>query len=837
MGSKGKQGRQPTTSAPDSCPDAAKPYRDVSGGRPSNLPCAARTRSDHAYIKWYCILGPAWEIYMSVKHPNVAPINNPPKPRLVLRVGVTGHRTQPLINMGIQSSQLQQEMREVLDAIRRTVSHLQSRHAALFSNQAAEMRLISAVASGTDTIAVREALAVTPPYNVTAVMPFPAEVYSLDFTEKVDKRRRERDALRLDDPGRLAIEAQLIAAEADSTEFAAISMDANIARVTLDGERTNEDSREKAYWAAGQLVVNHSDILVAVWDNRSSSNRGGTWRVVGDALRLGIPIIHICPIGSKLVTNVLIGPDEFHRQKFDLDLFLQDEFARLLLPPDLWPIAKSRTEQADGVAESIHSQELRNSQQRESDRRVEYHSESYRKWIHGPFAPRPAERSLPNRVWANLQSFVIGVFTLPIGGVAKIVRGILSGQLMDRLTGTRTEAAKAATLAHPGTEWKPRLGRWWFRQSVVTGEFLNWLRDCMIVRDSWAEWNSEWTSGFEQAGGSPNVFESVRAVADREMRDHRCWAEMLAQYYTNLYRSAATLIYTLAALAVTAALAPAFLHFVAGFGEKQGPWIPHNVETFWLFAELILIVYISILLLGGRWGRWHERYIDYRLIAENLRILRYLHPLGRTAPLSRVPAHDHAGDPAGTWAMWHYRAVARAAGLVPHDYTVQSATSCAELWRDYVKRQEKYHREIVRWLKPMLRRLKRGEAFLLGGTILACVMHLFVHFAYPEESWTARTAASMTLLAALLPATGAALFAWLQFLDVETVEKREEAMTLRLAQIRMDFDKLLDDVRAGRLQLKRSVVCQLVDQAAQVMSDEAMDWRVQFSGQVLAPPP
>lgn len=51
-----------------------------------------------------------------------------------------------------------------------------------------------------------------------------------------------------------------------------------------------ESSREAAYSAAGRYIVEHSDVLIAVWDGAPAQGVGGTAEVVSLARRRGIPI-------------------------------------------------------------------------------------------------------------------------------------------------------------------------------------------------------------------------------------------------------------------------------------------------------------------------------------------------------------------------------------------------------------------------------------------------------------------------------------------------------------------------------------------------------------------
>ena len=64
----------------------------------------------------------------------------------------------------------------------------------------------------------------------------------------------------------------------------------------LDTHGTDED----AYLAAGQRVVELSDIVLAVWNGEPAKGKGGTADVVAYAIRRGIPLIHINPISRTV---------------------------------------------------------------------------------------------------------------------------------------------------------------------------------------------------------------------------------------------------------------------------------------------------------------------------------------------------------------------------------------------------------------------------------------------------------------------------------------------------------------------------------------------------------
>ena len=55
-------------------------------------------------------------------------------------------------------------------------------------------------------------------------------------------------------------------------------------------ELPEAESREAAYQAAGDYVLNHCDVLLTVWDGKSAQGHGGTAHIVEQARMRGLPI-------------------------------------------------------------------------------------------------------------------------------------------------------------------------------------------------------------------------------------------------------------------------------------------------------------------------------------------------------------------------------------------------------------------------------------------------------------------------------------------------------------------------------------------------------------------
>jgi len=182
-----------------------------------------------------------------------------PLPKARLRIGVTGHR------IGTKFSQSQ------ADAVRSTIDRLLSDITRLaqqsveanpwaFVEGEAVVSTISALAEGSDRILADAGLAQSHPLNV--ILPFARADYRRDFQS--EESRQTFDAL--------------------LTRAGAV--------FELNG---NRDNAERAYEAAGLLMLANADIVIAIWDQLPADGIGGTAMIVEHAVAEGVPVILIDP--------------------------------------------------------------------------------------------------------------------------------------------------------------------------------------------------------------------------------------------------------------------------------------------------------------------------------------------------------------------------------------------------------------------------------------------------------------------------------------------------------------------------------------------------------------
>lgn len=161
-----------------------------------------------------------------------------------LVIGVTGHRklgNQPALTEAVHSA---------LKNIEQFIPPLRSTPR-LFC-------VLSALAEGADRLVATEVLKL-PGASLEVVLPLERDGYKKDFKTAASKK-----------------------------EFEALLKKAKNVRVL-----PSVSSRNESYERAGRYVVDHCDILIALWDGKPAGGRGGTQEIVEYARKTGRPLVWI----------------------------------------------------------------------------------------------------------------------------------------------------------------------------------------------------------------------------------------------------------------------------------------------------------------------------------------------------------------------------------------------------------------------------------------------------------------------------------------------------------------------------------------------------------------
>jgi hypothetical protein len=308
----------------------------------------------------------------------------------------------------------------------------------------------------------------------------------------------------------------------------------------------------------------------------------------------------------------------------------------------------------------------------------------------------------------------------------------------------------------------------------------------------------------------------VRQRIEQLLMSRYAWADSLANHYGQTFRSGYVANFGLAALAVGLALV----------GILCAP----EAKIWLVIAELIVIIGILANTVFGVRQRWHDRWLDYRHLAERLRHGRILALLGAQP---RMPRPAPPGASRGMdWVDWYVRTTMREIGLpnvrVDADYLIR----CRMLLRDVeLQEQIRYHHRTARSMHRLARNLHWLGYALFGATALICTIFILVY------CWDFQTALAtkwwVTFLTALLPTLGAAAYAVKVQGDFEGTCERSQATLKQLRAIRKALNTEFDTTD---LPLAFARLTNRADQAAEAMLIDTADWRLVFFGRPLGLP-
>ena len=638
----------------------------------------------------------------------------PPKPHLVLRVGVTGHRLNKIPEdrrVGVRAT-----IGQVLRCLGAAATGVHRSHLWAFDEQKPELRIVSALAEGTDTFAAEEGRAAD--YVLEAPLPLDPDDYKKDF--ELAASAGTLDRLRGDEARAVAIIGP------DATE--------------------GGGTRDARYEAAGRLVLAQSDVLIAVWDGEPKAGRGGTQQMIDEARRRGILVVWLDPL-AQAAPRLWLARGEEGGQWQDLPSLnpdgncsaptLGDEVTRLLAPPG---------------ASSGHGEGSHHAGPSARARLEQFYRERYRS----------------KTLWCAYDGL-------------RVFRGDWSGWSI-RVPLGELDATEKAT-------WED-----FFRP--ITGQIGDRLE------------------------------RTLRDV----LRKRFVHADNAALYFSHVYRSAYVINFMLAALAVMVGLSAVLA------------WDNLWVKFVSVVVELVLISLIVWITKRGNDGGWHQRWLDYRRLAELLRPARMMALLGRAPDVAQ---DDEFADEGTRWIAWYSRATLREIGLpagtLDRSYLDRAAAAVLD---GEIGRPAKDGRSATGQLgyhagnQARLMRLEHGLEWFGNGTFMATalvaamfvVLFLLAKFVHPPMEGALKALKPLfTLFGVGLPAVGASLAGIRAQADFRSFADRSRTTHGMLLPI---AERLVDPARPKTLEgLEREFAL-----ATEAMMGDLRVWRLIYRNRELSLP-
>ena len=276
------------------------------------------------------------------------------------------------------------------------------------------------------------------------------------------------------------------------------------------------------------------------------------------------------------------------------------------------------------------------------------------------------------------------------------------------------------------------------------------------------------------------------------------WADRMATYYAQTFRSGHIFNFVMAAGAV-----------ILGLSSFALPASKLQLAS----AEMLITLAIILNTAFGIRNEWHRRWLDYRQLAERLRPLRSLKLLGIAAP---DPPGSAANPVARRWIDWYAAGVWRALGC-PHGRIGRESASTltAAIVSHELEPQIAYNERSARQIEALDKRLARLGMGLFVATLISSVIVIFGLIYDPD--WVANTNDWFTLLSAGFPAVGTAIFGIRFQGDFGASALRSRATAQTLSAIR-------DQMADGEGNLNRSA--DLMEQSARAMLADLDEWRL-----------
>ncbi len=283
-------------------------------------------------------------------------------------------------------------------------------------------------------------------------------------------------------------------------------------------------------------------------------------------------------------------------------------------------------------------------------------------------------------------------------------------------------------------------------------------------------------------------------------------ADALATHYAAVHRSGFVLLYLCGSLSLAAAFSAQFMHELWPDGSRFG-------KGFTVF-EVVMLLTMWGLYATDRNGRWRERWLDYRTLAELLRQADLLVQIGYpplTGCLNRL-AEEH---PERGWVPWVVAAIIRSVGVAggrQDDAFLQRVLAYTVDTR--LADQLAYHKRTEARNGVVSKRLRAANFALFFAAVGVVALELI----WPEP-WDIPVPG---LLAGVLPAFGAASFGIRNQAEFEIVVGRSE----RLHELLTAGSQRI--ARLAKSSLNSTLLGSTIQHSVRLMQHDAVEWAAIF---------
>lgn len=288
----------------------------------------------------------------------------------------------------------------------------------------------------------------------------------------------------------------------------------------------------------------------------------------------------------------------------------------------------------------------------------------------------------------------------------------------------------------------------------------------------------------------------VTAPLDR-LEEAYGWADRLASHFAQTYRSSHVFNFILAATGGLIGL--------SGLVANSSP-LPFAM------AEFVIVLAVVVNTMAGSRRCWHQRWLDYRQLAERLRPMRSLKLLGIASP---DPPGTLAEPVAKRWVDWYAACIWRTLGCPVGRLRASSVNALARaVSASEFEPQVAYNRKAAAQGELFDRRLELLALALFMATVLI-TLAVIIGLVTGEE-WVSDYSNLTTFLSAGLPVVGTAIFGI-------RVQGDYGALSARSRNTASLIERIAEELRAAD-DLGRAA--DLSEHAARVMLADLGEWRL-----------
>jgi len=241
-------------------------------------------------------------------------MNHIKPPVLGLRIGIVGNRDLTGVDEARVRQSLEGLFRNICsgtEAVWRT--HCLPSTQAIYANEPPRFILINSLAEGADQLAAEVVRALPYSFRLSCPTPFPSDKYKQLFSTQTDRENFDR----------LAADEQLAPVV-----------------IEMDCSAVTPKQRQQGYRAAADMLLDNTDILIALYDPEKVGDTGGSLETTEIAVQRRIPVIHLNTKNPEAISHV-INLSQFD----DEESLIADVDIQLLLETVLLPSAYRKSNQ------------------------------------------------------------------------------------------------------------------------------------------------------------------------------------------------------------------------------------------------------------------------------------------------------------------------------------------------------------------------------------------------------------------------------------------------------------------------------------------------------------